>query len=777
MGNDAPAEISYGRRLTQLADERPDESDLVIVGRDGSEQSLPFALLETRANQLARTLQEHGVGPDDVVALALPTCPEHILVTLAIWKLGATLLPLRFDQPQWEIDRLLALAEPRVLVSDEHTALCPVLDRRDIASSEANSAAPLPDRISEIANLGASSGSTGTPKLIVTPSRGVVADDPSHAELMGGSRRAILVTSPLYHVNGFSFAAPAVLEGDKAIVMEKFDAAQAVELIERHHVTFSVMVPTMLQRIARLPRLRPEQLASLERVVYGGAKIPEWVVDRWIELIEPDRFVFAYGSTERLGLVTMTGEDWRDHRGATGRPIDAEVSIRDENGDPVPTGRVGTIYMKPLDPNRRVFEYMGVPTPTPTDDGFHTIGDLGSVDEEGFLYVADRRNDLIISGGANVFPAEVEAALSEHPAVVDQVVVPVPDDEWGHRVHAIVQLDDTAPEPTAEDLRAWCKERLAAYKAPKTVEIVDRLPRTDAGKLNRTRLGEERGAAMNDWQEKTVEIDGVVIRYRTRGAGPTIVFVHGVYVCGALWDDVADHLQGFHCIVPTWPLGAHADPAADADVSARANVRRILSFVEALGLEDVTLVGNDTGGGLCLAALGCGHPGLDRLRRLVLTNCDSFEHFPPKGFDRIAAMARHVPPVGAAFIRFLASGRGRKFFLDAVCAQPLTQTRAGEIFGAFATSKSTRRDALRFTQSLEPSVTLDAVDALRSFDHPVLLAWGDRDRLFPIDHAQRLEREFPHAELTTIGDAATYVMLDQPVALAEAIAGFVGPPG
>lgn len=190
----------------------------------------------------------------------------------------------------------------------------------------------------------------------------------------------------------------------------------------------------------------------------------------------------------------MSGAEWADHRGSTGRPVDCALSIRDEEGNELPAGEVGQIFMKPLDPNRRTFEYIGMQTPEPTTDGYYTIGDLGWLDEDGYLYIADRRKDMIITGGANVFPAEVETALSEHPEVTDQVVVGVPDDEWGHRVHAIIQGRDPARPPGEEQLRAHCKDRLASYKVPKSFEFVERVPRTEAGKLNRTRLGEERAA-------------------------------------------------------------------------------------------------------------------------------------------------------------------------------------------------------------------------------------------------------------------------------------------
>lgn len=495
MAAGVEGEVSYGRRLTEIAAARPTEASLTIVATDGTETAVTWGELESRANQIARRLESLGVEKDSLVCLALPTCIEHITVTLAIWKLGATLLPLRHDQPRWEMDRLLGVAQPLLLISDEHTATCPVLTRADLRATTELPDHPLEDRISDVLNLGASSGSTGQPKLIVVPLRGVVNADPTRTHMAGTGTMVALVTSPLYHVNGFSFVTPELLAGTRVFVMEKFDAALAVELIEKHHITYTVMVPTMLQRIARLPGLRAEQLASINRLIYGGSTIPEWLVDRWLELIPPEAFIFTYGSTERLGLMSMTGAEWPDHRGATGRPLDVDVKILDDRGNEVATGEIGEIYMRPLDATRRLFTYIGLPTPQATADGYLSIGDLGRVDGDGYVYIADRRKDMIITGGANVFPAEVEAALSQHPDVVDQVVVGVPDDDWGHRVHAILQLREGAPSLSADDLRAWCKTRLTAYKVPKTYEIVDRVPRTAAGKLNRTTLGNQRAHA------------------------------------------------------------------------------------------------------------------------------------------------------------------------------------------------------------------------------------------------------------------------------------------
>jgi pimeloyl-ACP methyl ester carboxylesterase len=280
---------------------------------------------------------------------------------------------------------------------------------------------------------------------------------------------------------------------------------------------------------------------------------------------------------------------------------------------------------------------------------------------------------------------------------------------------------------------------------------------------------------MNDqalWVEGTTELEGAAVRYRSRGEGPTLVFVHGVYIGGSVWEPLAELLDGYRCVLPTWLLGAHRDPAPNADLSARTSAKRIPALLEALDLADVTLVGNDTGGGLCLASLATDHPGLARISRLVLTNCDSYEHFPPKGFDRIVAISRKAPFLATPLLRFFATKAGQKFFMKTVCVNPPPTQQAVRYFEAFATSSQARHDALRVTQSLESSVTLEAVGALKSFDKPVLLAWGDSDKTFPLDHARRLQQDFPHAQLEVIPRASLFVMLDQPDLLAQAIRDF-----
>lgn len=276
-----------------------------------------------------------------------------------------------------------------------------------------------------------------------------------------------------------------------------------------------------------------------------------------------------------------------------------------------------------------------------------------------------------------------------------------------------------------------------------------------------------------------IEIDGVGIEYTDTGSGPPVVFVHGVYVTGALWDGVAERLsRDHHCIVPTWPFGAQRKPVGgDADLGVLAAGRRILRFLEALDLSNVTLVANNTGGGIVQAALGNDLLDFRRVARLVFTNCDSFEHFPPAGFAPLVHLCRFNATLGGAVLRLLATGPGLRMFSKAVTRRGIARARRPAIFGGFASSAKVRREALRLTIDLNPRHTLAATAAIKACEKPVLVAWGNADKLFPIAHAQRLAEAFPQARLHPIDDSSTYVMLDQPDDTADAIREFVAHSG
>jgi bile acid-coenzyme A ligase len=211
-----------------------------------------------------------------------------------------------------------------------------------------------------------------------------------------------------------------------------------------------------------------------------------------MELIPPERLYEGFGSTEAVGSCSIRGDEWLKHPGSVGRPRNCDLKILDEECNEVSTGEIGEIFMRPLDTSEPTYYYIGSAPAKTTPDGFVSVGDMGYVDAEGYLFLADRRVDLIISGGANIYPAEVEAPLSQHPDIVDVVVIGVPDDDWGKRVHAIVHPRDPENPPSVASLDEWMRQHLASYKIPKTYEFIAELPRDGAGKIRRTALVAER---------------------------------------------------------------------------------------------------------------------------------------------------------------------------------------------------------------------------------------------------------------------------------------------
>jgi bile acid-coenzyme A ligase len=341
-----------------------------------------------------------------------------------------------------------------------------------------------------------SSGSTGTPKVVLIDVPAVTTETtglPFPAGWGDVERpQVIVVPAPLYHTNGFATMA-ALIAGDELILLEKFDAARVVDLIERHRATTFTATPTMLQRIVDLPDIDGRDLSSIVWVLQGAAVIAPTLVRRMFELIGPERFYMAYGMTEGLGLAALRGDEWLARPGSVGRGYrDTEVRIVGEDGAECPPGEIGEIFLR--SPTTGLYKYLGgAGRLVQTDDGFGSAGDMGYLDEDGFLYIVDRRVDMVVTGGANVYPAEVESALIDHPGIADVVVVGLSDPEWGRRVHAIVEPADPSSPPAADEVIAYAKSRLAAYKVPKTVEIVERIPRSEATKVNRQQLIAERG--------------------------------------------------------------------------------------------------------------------------------------------------------------------------------------------------------------------------------------------------------------------------------------------
>jgi long-chain acyl-CoA synthetase len=490
------------------ADRYPDRVALVSPYGDRT-----LAEVDAHANQFVRALRARGVDAGNGLALLCGNRPEFVEVAAAAQRAG-----LRLTTINWH----LTAEEAGYIVDDcEATAFLADATFATVATGAAEAAPRLKatvalggaiagfDRYEGVIAeqdgealsdpvLGGTmlytSGTTGRPK-------GVRRDTDARASLAlamltryDGTRHVHLCTGPLYHAAplAFSLAAPAAL-GVPIVLMDQWSAEQTLALVERHRVTHTHMVPTMFHRLLSLPddvRNRYD-LSSLAYIIHGAAPCPVEVKRRLIEWLGPIVHEY-YAATEGAG-TSVAAEEWLAKPGTVGKvnPPD-HVRICDETGEQVTAGTIGTVYLKaPAGP----FEYFKAPEKTASAyrGNYFTLGDVGYVDADGYLFLTDRSAHLIISGGVNIYPAEIEAALLGHPAVGDAGVVGVPDDEWGEIVVAAIELrDGLEPSPgLAHEIVEWCRDRIAHYKCPRRVEFVGALPRHDNGKLYKHQLREQ----------------------------------------------------------------------------------------------------------------------------------------------------------------------------------------------------------------------------------------------------------------------------------------------
>ena len=448
-----------------------------------------YAELDARTNRRARMLAAHGVSESDFVTVALPNGLEFYETTFAIWKLGAipNIVSAKLARP--EMEAILEIVRPRLFVGTPPGPSVPAL-AGDGGVLDQYSADPLPEAVSPHWKAMTSGGSTGRPKVIVDamPARW----NPQEGFLCQHPNDVILNPGPLYHNAPFHCINMGLFVGSTIVEMGKFDALHALELIEAHSVTWVTMVPTMMHRIWRLGPdvLSRFTLPSLRMMLHMAAPCPAWLKEAWIGWLGSERVWEYYGTTEGTGSTMISGTDWLAHRGSVGRVRDGyEMKILGENGQECRAGEVGEVYFLPRGGAGSTYHYLGS---TPKRVGeWESHGDLGCVDEDGYLYLSDRRSDLIISGGANIYPAEVEAALDAHPAVRTSAVIGLPDEDWGARVHAIVQpVEGAAPDD--REILEFVAERLARFKIPKSIEFTSEPLRDEAGKVRRAALRDAR---------------------------------------------------------------------------------------------------------------------------------------------------------------------------------------------------------------------------------------------------------------------------------------------
>ena len=484
---DAP--LPYGARMSALAAADPDATALVCDSPDG-QRCYSRAELDAWANRLARYYASLGLERGDIATVALENGAEYIATCLAVWKLGAIPNPVSHRLPPRERDVIVERADPRLVIGVPAGTYG---ERVCVPGGQMASAfdeVPLPSAAPPYERAMTSGGSTGLPKLIIATVPAIY--DPAAASPLFLARHAVLVPGPLYHGAPFSSAFQGLFAGCRVVLMHRFDAARCLALIDEHRVDRMMMVPTMLQRIWRLPdeeRARAD-LSSLEFILVGGAPCPAWLMRAWIEWVGPDVMHEAFGSSERAGGTFISGREWLEHPGSVGRPSPGcQLKILDEQGRELPPGEMGEIYVLPDAGQGATYRYVGA-EPRATHDGWESVGDMGYLDDAGYLYLGDRRTDMIVSGGRNIYPAEVEAALDACPGVRSSAVIGLPDDDLGQRVHAIVDVAGDAPDETA--LRRHLERELVRYKLPRSIEWVHAPLRDDAGKVRRSALREAR---------------------------------------------------------------------------------------------------------------------------------------------------------------------------------------------------------------------------------------------------------------------------------------------
>ncbi len=494
----------------QHAVDHPDQP-AIIMG--GSGETVTFAQYEARCNQIAHFLRSAGLHRGDHIAVFMENSVPMLEIEGAAERTGLYYTLINSYLAPGEVAYIVTNCQARLLfssaakreVAEQAAARCPQLERRLMTGPGAppegwesydavikgNPEEPVPDE-----SLGAamfySSGTTGQPKGVLRDLPTVAPSEPLPVMLFvrgmfgftGGM--TYLNPAPLYHSAPQASVAASLRMGSTTIVMEHFEPEQWLALVERYRVTNCQMVPVMFSRLLRLPaevRARYDT-SSLECIVHAAAPCPVHVKQAMIDWLGPIITEY-YGATEANGFTWCDSAQWLAHPGTVGKAILGELAVLDDEGIQCPAGTDGTIWFR----GATAFTYFRDPAKTAesrsSDGTMSTVGDVGHVDAEGYLYLTDRKTYMIISGGVNIYPQETENLLSGHPAVLDVAVIGVPNEDLGEEVKAVVQLVDPSragPE-LAQELIGYCRDRLTHFKCPRTVDFVGELPRSATGKL------------------------------------------------------------------------------------------------------------------------------------------------------------------------------------------------------------------------------------------------------------------------------------------------------
>ncbi len=474
-----------------------------------------FGEMEARANQLAHYFREHGLVEGDAVAILIENNEHMHTVMWAARRSGLYYVPINTHLTAAEAAYIVDNSAAKAIVGSE--ALRPVLEGLAehlpnglpavlLTTGDLDGWAKYPDAVADLPTtpiadewdgdlLQYSSGTTGRPKGIkrdlphLPPSEtpGLMA---ALVSFWMNPEAVYLSPAPLYHTAPSVWSMQAQAGGITTVVLEKFDAEGALDAIQKYGVTHGQFVPVMFTRMLKLPeQVRTSyDVSSLQRVMHAAAPCPveikKQMIDWWGPIVDE-----YYASSEAIGATLISADEWLAHPGSVGKAMTGVVHILDEDGNEVPAGQHGEIFFE----GGADFEYLNDSAKTASSrdsHGWKTVGDIGYLDEDGYLYLTDRRHHMIISGGVNIYPQEAENMLVIHPKVMDAAVFGIPDEEMGQTVKGVVQTVDPAdatPE-FAEELLAWLRDQLSHYKCPRSISFEAQLPRTDTGKLYKQEL-------------------------------------------------------------------------------------------------------------------------------------------------------------------------------------------------------------------------------------------------------------------------------------------------
>lgn len=493
----------------------PDKPAVIMAG---SGQVVTYRELDEESNRLAHLFRAAGLVPGDHIAFMLENHPLFLAIAWAAHRSGLYYTAI---SPRLQTDELAYIVdncEARIFISSallaevagSITDATPKVELRLMLNGTADGfssyeeavagqpSTPIADEC-QGSDMLYSSGTTGRPKGVKPRLSKAGMTEPGAlfnlvSFLFAPSADSVYLSpAPLYHAAPLRYCMTFQRLGATIVVMEKFEPARYLELVQKYQVTHSQLVPTMFIKMLKLADRASYDVSSLRCAIHAAAPCPIPIKEQMIEWWGPIIHEY-YAGTEGNGFLYAGSQDWLAHKGTVGRSLLGTVHICDEDGNDLPPGQHGTIYFA----DGPSFEYHGDPTKTrsaqdPQGRGWTTLGDIGYVDEDGFLYLTDRRSYMIISGGVNIYPQEAENVLSVHPKVADVAVFGVPDEEMGEQVKAVVQPSspgEAGPELEAE-LIEYCRSQLAHYKCPKSVDFRDELPRHPTGKLYKRLLRDE----------------------------------------------------------------------------------------------------------------------------------------------------------------------------------------------------------------------------------------------------------------------------------------------